>query len=81
MKAEYRSAIRLSSPGVQQATMPAMAIRRATNSSEMPIYHVMILQFTGVSQKLCCKIIARIIIYQHNYFYLCIDKINQHAKP
>ena len=47
MKAEYSSGIRLPSPGVKQATMPATPIRRATNTSEMPMYHVMIFQFMG----------------------------------
>ena len=45
MKEEYSSDIRLLSPGVKQATTPATPIKRATNTSEMPIYQDMIFQF------------------------------------
>lgn len=44
-KAEYRMGIRLSSPGVNNAMIPDTVMSAATNSSETPIYQVMILQF------------------------------------
>ena len=44
-KAENRSGIWLSSPGVHKAMIPDTVISAATSSSETPIYHVMIFQF------------------------------------
>ena len=48
-KADSRSGIRLSSPGMHRAMIPDTVISADTSSSETLIYHMIIFQFMSLS--------------------------------
>lgn len=74
-KADIRSGVRLSSPTVQQATIPDTLIKPATSSSDTPIYQVITLQFITIVFN-GGKDMGQKLIYQYKNIYPCIDKIN-----